>query len=1027
MTIHIIEHHNPFNPQDSQTHDVAAGVSVFSWLRQRYSGFKEFSYPTVCLLNGKPLLRKDWKRTLVDGDVVNFVSAPTGDPISILITVLVSAGANYVLSSQLAKKPKIPGDIPDADPVYSLRGQRNQIRLGQPIEAPYGRVRVWPSYAAASYNKYIGNDQYLYQLFCLGQGSYDVHQLYIEDTPIESFQDVEYEVVAPNQRVTLLNDTVLTSSEVSNIELFGPNQSEYTGHSGPFVVNDAQADVVYLEVDITFPQGLYYAADNGGLTNRTIHVGFEYRPIDAQGNALGGWQELRDFQRIMATTTPQRFTLGRRVPAGRYEVRGVRLNDKVEGHRSGDTVIWESLRAYVPSQRVYGDVTMLAVKARASNNLNDRSSNRINVDVTRRIPTWSPEGGWTERLPTRSPVWAFCDVFRAEYGGRLGADYLDLDALYALDQELSTRGDTFDWVFDQRTTVWDAAKTIARVARAAPLLNGSRITMVRDAPRSLPVAVFNQNNIVEGSFRWDIKLFEVGEHDSVAVEYIDPTTWKQEEVVCVLPGGTSNYPEKLRLPGCTSRANAYHEGLFIAANNQYARETISFQTGLEGYIPAFGDLISVSHDVPRWGQAGQVRSINGLRIELSEPVEFGSGQHYIVLRKKDGSAAGPYAVNATEYTDVVELESAIDDLFYFGGQYELPLYQFGVGNQWAKLCKVTDIRPSGGEAVEIVCVNYDERVHSFDDAVVPPMGQNAAPISVPALPVVTGLQVDPVRDTDQFVLVSWSPALGARRYVLEQSSNGSDWSLVAELSATHYNLPVTVGALYVRVSAINLGQGAWAVWHGQVGVPVNPPVNVTGLVIQQAFTGSFVKVQWNGVSDADSYMVRVCQDAGATLMRTVEVTGLSYTYSFENAMEDGSVSRYLQFQIVAKNAAGESDTPAVLDVFNPVPSVLGGIQSVVKSDTATEAVFTLSWAASSDVDVKGYRVWGSETSGFTADAATLLHDVAGTSVDIVLAKVDHDTNAGTPDQTPTYYWRVAAYDLWGDEVNLSPEQTIVGV
>ena len=819
MTVHIIEVHNPFKPlEDTHRHTADAGVTVRQWLQVRYPGFREFNHPTICILNGNPLMREQWgDTTLEDGDILNFVAIP-GDPVTILIAVVVTVAA-VAITLSLTPKPRVPGQLPEADPVYSLKGQQNQIRLMQPIEVPYGRVRMWPSYASRSYNQYSNNEQILYQLFCLGHGEYSVEQVLIEDTPIEQFKDVQYAITGPGQQVTLFPDNVVTSVEVSALEMFGPNEPEYDDWYGGFVANDAFTLTNTIEIDLVIPSGLYYSNDDGGLDSRTVSAKFQYRSIDENGDPASGWATLTTFSKSLATVTPQRFTVSVPVSPGRYEVRGRRTNNKDTSHRAGNTLQWGALRAFLPSTKDYGNVTMLAVKARASNNLNDQASNRINVVGTRKLPSWNKSSrSWSAPQATRSIIWAFCDVYRSLYGGReLGDEFLDLDTLHDMDAMFTARGEYFDWIFDQKTTVWEAAKTIARVGRSVPMLNGSAITMIRDEPKTLPVAVFNQENIVEGSFRWDIKLFEVGEHDSVEVEYIDPVTWKPEEVLCVLPESEGDYPEKIKLPGCTNREHAYHEGMFIAASNWYLRENVTFQTGLEGHIPTFGDLISVSHDLPRWGQAGFVLEINGQTVTLSEPVEFGTGNHYLVFRKKDGTAAGPYRVEAGADEFQVVLIDSVEDAFFFDDVHELPLYQFGVADQWGKLCKVVDIRPSDQDTVEVVSVNYDQRIHTFDELAAPPLENPTTPPTVPSLPVVTGLQVTPIPDTTKFVQVTWNPALGAKSYVLQESPDGSTWSNVDTVVMTAYTLPIMKGHLYLRVAGINTGAGPWDTWDGAVG------------------------------------------------------------------------------------------------------------------------------------------------------------------------------------------------------------------
>jgi hypothetical protein len=44
----------------------------------------------------------------------------------------------------------------------------------------------------------------------------------------------------------------------------------------------------------------------------------------------------------------------------------------------------------------------------------------------------------------------------------------------------------------------------------------------------------------------------------------------------------------------------------MAAANRYRRRMVNFRTELEGLIPTYGDLIAIAHDMPRWGESGDV-------------------------------------------------------------------------------------------------------------------------------------------------------------------------------------------------------------------------------------------------------------------------------------------------------------------------------------------------------------------------------------------------------------------------------------
>lgn len=55
----IAIHHNPFHlHQNVDLFEPRIGQTVRGWLDER--GIAEFSKPTLCLVDGEPVLRKDW-------------------------------------------------------------------------------------------------------------------------------------------------------------------------------------------------------------------------------------------------------------------------------------------------------------------------------------------------------------------------------------------------------------------------------------------------------------------------------------------------------------------------------------------------------------------------------------------------------------------------------------------------------------------------------------------------------------------------------------------------------------------------------------------------------------------------------------------------------------------------------------------------------------------------------------------------------------------------------------------------------
>ena len=150
----------------------------------------------------------------------------------------------------------------------------------------------------------------------------------------------------------------------------------------------------------------------------------------------------------------------------------------------------------------------------------------------------------------------------------------------------------------------------------------------------------------------------------------------------------------------------------MALANRYRRRIVTFTTELEGLIPSYGDLIAITHDMAQWGQGGEILKQEGLKLTLSEPVTFKDGQeHYLALRKKDGSLTGPYLVNQGEVSTEIILDTLPDIEISTDTDRERTHFAFGTNNKWSIFARITAIRPRS-DKVELTAVIEDSRVHS---------------------------------------------------------------------------------------------------------------------------------------------------------------------------------------------------------------------------------------------------------------------------------------------------------------------------
>lgn len=734
-----------------------------------------------------------------------------------------------------------------ASPTYTIGAQGNRARLMEAIPCLYGRYRLYPDFAADPYSETDGNEQYVYQLFCISQGKVSIEAIRIEDNPIDSYSEVTYQVAGPGERITLFPDNVVTAAAVQSLEMKGPNEEGFET-LGPFIANPADTLTDRIAIDIAFPQGLFEVKANNKLNPVQVTWVVQAQAINQAGAPIGGWFDLGNETFSAATQTPQIRTYRYSVPQGRYQVQARRVSEKKTATTFANLLQWVGMRAYLPSQESYGNVTMLAVAIRATNNINQQTQRRVNVIATRMLQVWDPVNGWSaDEVATRNPAWAMADVVRnQDYGRGLGDSRQNLFELHRLSQVWQGRGDTFDGVFDTTVTLWEALTRIARVGRTLPMYYSGVIDYVRNEPKSVRRAMFSPFNIVADTFGIERKFPEFDAPDHIIVEYTDGDTWQPDEVVCALPGSALNRPFRLPLPGVINRAQAWREGMSMAASNRDQRRFISFTTEMDGLIPKYGDLVQVSHDVPAWGMSGFITDYDSTTrvLKTSEPLQWYPGEnHYVALRRRDGSADGPYLVVQEGEANAMRLVSASNVWVSDGYSEEPTHYQFGPGTRRGLDAIVISALPDESGRVALNLTNYAESVHTAENggAVPPPPPASLLPLNQNA-PVVDGLTVYASPDAG-FQIASATPARGALRYEFQASSDlGATWIDLGVSELPSLRIRLAEGPWRVRVRGIGALAGPWKTWTGLVTATMAPPPQLLALTATSLIFG--IRLDW---------------------------------------------------------------------------------------------------------------------------------------------------------------------------------------
>jgi sulfur carrier protein ThiS len=726
-------------------------------------------FPFMCIANGMPLRREYWlTRPVYAGDVISLHAVVQGGgdnngsraALQIVAAVviayftwgtayqayaplLISAASLLINMLVPPERPRPQNQLQDTSSTYDVNLAGNRARLGSPIPVIYGRMMLFPDFAANPYFEYQRNeqspngDQFYYALFAIGHGDYNIERVMIEDTSIDYFFDVQYNVLLPGVLPTLVNPVVVTAPEVAGQEC---RAAQYVG---AFNACAPKQRIRQLAVDMVCP-GLGRGATGGAVSAMVIRFRIETRPVDDFGIALAPWSVLA-IEEIAGATMEQvrqSYTYDIATPA-RLQVRVVRLTFFDNNALVANTLNWASMRSYLDTEATLAPtVTHLEVRIRASEQLSGLSQRRIAVIARRRLRFWAPGFGWsTDTEETRSIAWALADKWtNPVYGDGLPDSRIDLQTLYELDRVWASRQDRLDIIFDNRTDSLTADQTIAQCGRATVFRRNGVRTLSRDQRQDMPVAAFTTRNMLPGTA--SVRYAQVTEEtpDGVVVEYFDNRAWDWLDVMCPSPGVTTPVkPVRLRLVGITGRTHATREGLYQAASNTYRRKFPSWQSEMEGIFVTFGSPVLFAPVMQSAVQSGDVAFWDEatLTAGMTEPLNWVQGaNHFVRLMQDDGSVTDPLPVlpgpNPQDVT-FVSLDSSID-IRVDDAARERTKYVFGTLDAVQQIVRVVAVQPQGrnedGAPTYILNgVVEDDRVHSVDAYLLPGPGDDQDPVN----------------------------------------------------------------------------------------------------------------------------------------------------------------------------------------------------------------------------------------------------------------------------------------------------------
>ena len=1013
---------DPFNPDDATKTDVYSapdGQTIRQWLTA-HDGFARLKQrPTVCVVDGQELCHGDYDRVI--DQPVCFVALPLGgdggsNPLALIASVALMVFAPYaapmiagagastttlavvqagimmaggMMINALLPPAGMPGSATPSQgsPTYSISAQGNTARLRQPIPVSYGKSPCFPDFAAQPYSEFDGNEQYLNMLLSVGVGYHRISDIKLDLTPIENFSEAVYEVVNPFEKVTLFHTAVINAPEAGGQDLNKPITH------GPYVINNIDQPITRVAFDVVFPGGLIGTnEDDGEEYSVGVHLALQVTPVDDNDTPSGSTITVFNGTVTDRTRTAIRRSFYADIPSGRYQATIQRTTGEAPRNEIKGCQL-AGVRGFIADDNEYGDLTLLAVRVRASEN---NVSTKVNCVDQRLIPVWNSSTGWSEPVATRNPAWAFADAVRARYGGDFADTELNLPELEWLAGVFEERGDTFDGRFDTENNLWSALEQIGQVCRSRPIRHGLQLRMLRDQKQQGPVAVFSGANIRD--FAVDYVMATEAGADSVLMTYLDETkNYQERTVLCQLPDATAEKPAEVTLFGAVNRDQVYREGMYLAKTNRSRRQMVSFTTGREGKVPKWGDLVHINH--PRLGPgkkfAGLVVAENGQELTLSQAIDLTDHNSWLmVLRDSMGLPSTPLTFEQIS-DNRIRLLDPLPFVPEVHPNRERTHFMIAPGGEVVYPVKVLGIEPANEADVRVSGVLEDDTVHD-DGGIAPPLPPDVGiPPAAPGL--ITDLRATQGGTLTQPVInLSWAPAPRSDKYLIEYSSdNRQTWQPAGTgVSLLHeHSFACDPGNITVRVAGLGAMKGEWVMLDLVAGGNFDTPGAVS-VQLAEPFVGDALKISWPIEPAAARYQLEVW--SGGELRRTapLERNVTQYQYHYLDARLDGA-NRTLTVKIRAINGNQVPGPWTELTATNAPPPVPNNIQIFEYVDS-----FALTADAPAEI-IKELRVYGSQTSGFTPDPTYLLASSNTTRVSV--------------NQSGVWYFRACWVDNWGED------------
>ncbi len=798
-----------------------------------------------------------WAASGVWGTSMSALSGGALFTACIVSTAVMFLGA-YVISRFTSTKADT-GSSGTTDPTYSWSGVQTMEGQNNPIQNIYGKVKT----AGQTIGKYVStydNKEYLNWLICAGNGPLNISDIKINDNPVSYYSGMSVEVRSGT------ND----QSVISNF-----NDTFFTKTLGYELNSTARTDTAQgnatqgLIVKIEFSNGLYYANDDGGLDEAWVELEIDYRLSG------GTWVNLITPGTRVSGNVSSAIRREFRVDglgAGTYEVRAWVTNRShaTDDSRASVKCYWTGLTSIVYDDFSYPNRALVAIRALAT----DQISGSPTISFIAERPTvyvWNPNTSAYEQKPANNPAWACYDyVHQCSYLLNLNTGAY----------EYEVRGAAKELMLYDQFAAWAAfcdAKNLhinyadATVGRLMDKINqsyapigrgyvvwfGTKCGCIWDCVKQ-PVQMFGMGNIKAGSFKEDF-MQTSDRANCIELTYNDAAANYERQTVTVY---SDDYDDadavakttSITYDGITSYEQAVRTAKYLLYCNKYLVRTVTFEADVDAISCTIGDVILVSHDVPRWERSGRIYKVDGAKLTLTCEDLTDLTKSYCIMYRTTDDVIHEQSCTVSSSADGYTVITIGGDTGNYtgGGTPEVnDVFSLEVVNVGVKPFAVRSITRAQDYTRKIECIEYNANIYNenYNIPAINYSEEKYLPTNVQQLSASQVAYKDASGFSRCVMYASWVLPAGAQpcKYTVLLSKDGINYYVVkSNISSNSIQLDVEIETNYwikvISVLGVNLSTGTIA---GPIskGIDTIPP-DVNELGVEKLASGTR-RYYWN--------------------------------------------------------------------------------------------------------------------------------------------------------------------------------------